>query len=37
MVERAQTQTGGDISSRSLIIGLVVIVMAVVAAMLFLR
>jgi hypothetical protein len=37
MVERAQTQTGGDISGRTLLIGLVVIALAIVAATLLLR
>ena len=37
MVERAKTQTGGDISGRTMIIGLVVIAIAIVLAMLLAR
>jgi hypothetical protein len=37
MVERAKTQTGGDISSRTLVIGLVVIALGIAAAMFLLR
>jgi len=37
MVERGRTQTGGDISSRSLIIGVVAIAIAIVTALIVLR